>query len=65
MVTAGFCPDELLPTWLLSPPYVAVIVRVPVVVKISLQPPFPVAELTAPEHTSPLLALKVTAPVGL
>ena len=64
-VTAGFCPDELLPLWLPSPPYVAVIVRGPVVVNVSLQLPFPVAALTSPEHTSPVVAVKVTAPVGL
>ena len=40
-------------------------VRVPVVLNVSLQLPFPVLALTVPEHTSPVLADKVTLPVAI
>ena len=40
-------------------------VLAPVVLKVSLQLPFPVAAATVPEQTSPVLAVRTTAPIGL
>ena len=64
-VTAGLWVELLLPVWLASPLYVAVMVRVPVVVKMSEQLESPVPDITAPEQTSPVVAVNVTDPVGL
>ena len=40
-------------------------VLLPVVVNVSLQLPLPVIPLRPPEQTSPVLAVIVTAPIGL